>query len=105
MSKDEWIWTIAKVMEDFCLGMRVKLKLFHTGRRTTVGERVADTLSEGDMKEVEQEMPGALDVSSRKSVVLDRWLNDPRVEVHIGRNYLLEMQGLPREERLKEEEG
>ena len=49
-------------------------------------------------------MPGALDVSSRKSVVLDRWLNDPRVEVHIGRNYLLEMQGLLREERLKEEE-
>ena len=105
MSKDEWIWTIAKVMEDFCLGVGVKLKLFHTGRRMTVGERVADTLSEGDMKEVEQEMPGALDVSSRKSVVLDRWLNDPRVEVHIGRNYLLEMQGLLREERLKEEEG
>ena len=57
------------------------------------------------MKEVEQEMPGALDVSSRKSVVLDRWLNDPRVEIHIGRNYWLEMKGLRREERLKEEEG
>ena len=73
------------------------------------------------MKEVEQEMPGALDVSSRKSVVLDRWLNDPRVDrdmaskvlrevstrvdVHIGRNYVLEMQELLKEERLKEEEG
>ena len=76
MSKDEWIWTITEVMEDFSLGMGVKLKWFHTGRRPAVGERVADTLS-GDMKEVEQEMPGALDVSSRKSVVLDRWLNDP----------------------------
>ena len=39
-SKDEWIWTIAKMMEDFCLGVGVKLKLFHTGRRTTVGERL-----------------------------------------------------------------
>ena len=77
MSKDEWIWTITEVMEVFSLGMGVKLKWFHTGRRTTVGERVADTLSEGDMEEVEQEMPGALDVSSRRSVVLDRWLNDP----------------------------
>ena len=46
-SKDEWIRTIAKMMEDFCLGVGVKLKLFHTGRRTTVGERVADALSKG----------------------------------------------------------
>ena len=107
-SKDEWIWTIAKMMEDFCLGVGVKLKLFHTGRRTTVGERVADALSKGDLKEVESEMPGAVDVSRRKSVVLDRWLNDPRVdrdlastvlrevsakvEVHIGRDYVIEMQ-------------
>ena len=73
------------------------------------------------MEEVEQEMPGAVDVSRRKSVVLDRWLNDPRVdrdlasrvlrevstkvEVHIGRDYVMEMQELLREERLKEEEG
>ena len=43
MSKDEWIWTITEVMEDFSLGMGVKLKWFHTGMRMTVGERVADT--------------------------------------------------------------
>ena len=36
-SKDEWIYTIAKMMEDFCQGVGVKLRLFHTGRRTTVG--------------------------------------------------------------------
>ena len=120
-SKDEWIWTIAKMMEDFCLGVGVKLRLFHTGRRTTVGERVADALSKGDWKEVEREMPGAVDVSGRKSVVLDRWLHDPRVDrdmasrvlrevstrvdVHIGKNYVLEMEEMLREERLKEEEG
>ena len=120
-SRDEWIYTLAKMMEDFCQGVGVKLKLFHTGRRTTVGERVVDALSKGDMKEVEQEMPGAVDVSRRKSVVLDRWLNYPRVdrdlasrvlrevstkvEVHIGRDYAMEMQELLREGRLKEEEG
>ena len=52
-SKDEWIYTLAKMMEDFCQGVGVKLKLFHTGRRTTVGERVVDALSKGNMKEVE----------------------------------------------------
>ena len=120
-SKDECIWTIAKTMEDFCLGVGVKLRLFHTGRRTTVGERVADALSKGDWKEVEREMPGAVDVSGRKSVVLDRWLHDPRVDrdmasrvlrevstrvdVHIGKNYVLEVEEMLREERLKEEEG
>ena len=120
-SKDEWIWRIAKMMEDFCLGVGVKLRLVHTGRRTTVGERVADALSKGDWKEVESEMPGAVDVSGRKSVLLDRWLNDPRVDrdlasrvlrevstrvdVHIGKNYVLEMEEMLREERLKEEEG
>ena len=120
-SKDEWIWTIAKMMEDFCRGVGVKLRLFHTGRRTTAGERVADALSKGDWKEVEREMPGAVDVSGRKSVVLDRWLHDPRVDrdmasrglrevstrvdVHIGKNYMPEMEEMLREERLKEEEG
>ena len=91
------------------------MKLFHTGRRTTVGERVADALSKGNMEEVEQEMPGAVDVSRRKSEVLDRWLNDPRVdrdlasrvlrEVHIGRDYVMEMHEMLDNEKLKEEEG
>ena len=84
-----------------------------------MGERVADALSKGDWKEVESEMPGAVDVSRRKSLVLDRWLNGRRVdrdlasrvlrevsskvEVHIGRDYVMEMQELSREERVKEE--
>ena len=57
------------------------MKIFHTGRRTTAGERVADALSKGYMKEVEKEMPGAVDVS------------------------VMEMQEMLENERLKEEEG
>ena len=90
-SKDEWIWTIAKMMEDFCLGVGVKLRLFHTGRRTTVGERVADALSKGDCKEVESEMPGAVDVSHRTSEVLRRWIYDPRVDRALARRVLNEV--------------
>ena len=60
------------------------------------------------MKEVEEEMPGAVDVSGRMSKVLERWIQDPRVdrvlaskvlrevqtkvEVHVGRDYTLDVE-------------
>ena len=44
-STDELIYTLAKFMEGFCAGLGVKVKLFHTGRRTSMGERVVDALS------------------------------------------------------------
>ena len=107
-------------MEDFCTGLGVKVKLFHTGRRTSKGERVADALSKGNMREVEEEMPGAVDVSGRGSKVLERWIHDPRVDrdlarrvlrevaprvdVHIGRDYVLEMEEMLSEDRLRAEE-
>ena len=50
--------------------------VFHTGRRTSLGERVADALSKGNMREVEDEWPGAVDMSMKGSVVLDRWIQD-----------------------------
>ena len=117
-SRDEWIYTLAKFIDDFCTGMGVKVKLFHTGRRTSKGERVADALSKGKMKEVEADMPGALDVSERGSKVLRRWINDPRVDrdlarrvlrevslrvdVHIGRDYVLDMEDMLNEEEERE---
>ena len=61
-SRDDYIYTLAKLVEDFCAGVGLRVKLFHTGRRTSVGERVADALSKGNMKAVEDEMPGAVDV-------------------------------------------
>ena len=119
-SRDEWIYTLAKFMEDFCTGLGVKVKLFHTGRRTSKGERVADALSKGNMREVEEEMPGAVDVSGRGSKVLERWIHDPRVDrdlarrvlrevaprvdVHIGRDYVLEMEEMLSENRLRVED-
>jgi hypothetical protein len=49
-SRDEYIWTLAKFMVDFGRGLGVKVRLFHTGRRTSGGERIADALSKGNMK-------------------------------------------------------
>ena len=67
------------------------VRIFHTGRRTTVGERVADALSKGNFVEVEKEMPGAVDVTHRCSRVLSRWIHDPRVDRAMGRRCLQEM--------------
>ena len=88
-------------------------RIFHTGRRTTVGERVADALSKGKFSEVEEDMPGAVDVSHRCSKVLTRWIQDPRVDralarrclqevaaradVFLGRDYVLDMEELLRD--------
>ena len=46
-------------------GLGVVARIFHSGRRTGIGERVADALSIGKMEEVYQEMPVAVDVPSR----------------------------------------
>ena len=48
-------------------GMGVNIKLFHTGRRTTAGERICDALSKGEFSEVRQEMPDGKDISERAS--------------------------------------
>ena len=71
--------------------MRVVARIFHTGRRTSVGERVADELSKGNFAEVEAEMPGAVDVTHRCSRVLSWWIHDPRVDRALVRRCLQEM--------------
>ena len=91
-SRDDYICTLAKCLQDFCMGVGVIVKIFHTGRRTSPGERVADALSKGNMREVEDEWPGAVDVSMRKSVVLNRWIQDPRVDRDLARRLLREVQ-------------
>ena len=62
------------------------MRIFHTRRRTTVGERVADALSKGNFVEVEKEMPGAVDVTHTCSHVLSRWIHDPRVDRAMARD-------------------
>ena len=71
----------------------VKAKIFHTSRRTIVGERVADALSKGKMDEVDQEMPGAIGVTNRASKVLLNWIKNPRVDRALGRKGLVTVAG------------
>jgi hypothetical protein len=52
---------------------------------------VADAVSKGNFAEVEEEMPGAVDVTHRCSRVLSHWIHDPRVDRALGRRCLQEM--------------
>jgi hypothetical protein len=90
-SRCDYIYTLAKFIEDMSLGLGVQAKVFHTGRRTSSGERVADALSQGMMDEVEMEMPGARDVSARASKVLLNWIANQRVYRELGRKGLMEV--------------
>ena len=81
------------LVQDMSKGLGVRARIFHSGRRTGVGERVADALSKGKMEEVHQEMPGAVDVSHRASRVLLNWIQNPRVDRALGRRGLLEVAG------------
>jgi hypothetical protein len=70
-------------------------RIFHTGRRTTVWECVADALSKGNFTEVEEEMPGAVDVIHRCSREMT-----VRADVLVGRDYVLDMEELLRNKLL-----
>ena len=44
-SKCEYVYTMAKYIADMSAGMVVNIKLCHTGRKTTSGEKICDALS------------------------------------------------------------
>ena len=73
----------------------VQIKLLHTGTRTSMGERVADTPRRGTwrMSIVNRELPDGKDVSARASKVLARWIGNPMVTRALGRKGLLEVTG------------
>ena len=91
-SSDEYIWTLAKCLADLSLGLGVQIKVFHTRRRTSVGDELADDLSKGKLDMVEELMPGGIDISYRVSKVLLDWIKNPFVKMELGRKVLLELQ-------------
>ena len=90
-SKCEYVYTMAKYIADMSAGMGVNIKLCHTGRRTTSGEKICDALSKGEFSEVKLEMPDGKDISERASKVLLRWINNPTVTRSLGRQGLQEV--------------
>ena len=49
-SRSLLVYTVVKAILDLADGLGVRVKLCHTGRRTGVGEKVADHVSKGEVK-------------------------------------------------------
>ena len=69
--------------------------MFHTSRRTSLGDRIADDMSKGKIGQVFQVLPESVDISSRVSRTMLTWLRNPRVDMELGRDVLLEMAARP----------
>jgi hypothetical protein len=65
-------------------GLGVQIKVFHTSRLTSLGDKIADDLSKGKVDLVRPLVE--TDMSHRVSKVLMAWLNNPRVSMELGRD-------------------
>ena len=92
-SRDEYIWTLSKCLETLAEGLGVPIKVFHTRRRTRLGDVVADDLSKNNLDKVRAVLPSGKDVSRRVSRVLTNWLTKPAVSMELGREILRELKG------------
>ena len=90
-SSKELVWTLAKCLFSVSQGLGVPVKVFHTRRRTDLGDELADDLSKNKLDSIKQAMPGDSDRSHRVSSVLLKWLENPRVRMELGRDVLMEL--------------
>ena len=94
-STDEIIWTLSKCLATLAEGLGVQIRVFHTGRRTSLGDKVADDLSKGKVGQVMEDLPGSKNISDRVSKTMLKWLDFPKVEMELGRSVLLELAANP----------
>ena len=90
-SREEHVWTIAKCLCSISQGLGVPIKVFHTRRRTDLGDKLADDLSKNKLESTKQVMPNNSDRSHEVSRVLIEWLANPRVRMELGRDVLIEL--------------
>ena len=91
-STNEYIWTLIKCLADLSEGLGVTIKVFHTSRRTSVGDQLADDLSKGVVDSAATLLPDSVNVSDKVSKVLLHWISDPYIKMELGRSVLLEIQ-------------
>ena len=90
-SRSLLVYTVVKAILDLADGMGVRVKLCHTGRRTGVGEKVADHLSKGEV-ELAKDLAGLKeDRRVKMSRVLGRWFSNLKPELDLGRRCILEV--------------
>ena len=80
-------------MADLAKGLGVPIKVFHTSRRTSQSDRIADDLCKGKVDLVRQELTESRDVSTRVSKVM--LMQRPKVNMELGRAVLMELSARP----------
>ena len=90
-SSEELVWTLAKCLSSISQGLGVPVKVFHTRRRTDLGDKLADNLSKNKLESIKHAMPGSSDRSHEVSRVLIEWLRNPSVRMELGRDVLMEL--------------
>jgi hypothetical protein len=85
------VYTVVKFILDVADGLGVKVKLCHTGRRSSVGEQVVDHLNKGKVKQAKALVELKESRKMGMSKVLGRWFNNLRPEVGLGRRCLQEV--------------
>ena len=90
-SRDEYVWTLAKALNDLADGLGIKIQVFYQRRRTDLGDQIVDHLSKGEMTQVEALWPEGMEWSGEESRVLKTWIERPRVMIDLGRKLLEEM--------------
>ena len=94
-STDEVIWTLSKCLAALSEGLGVQIRVFHTGRRTSLGDKVADDLSKGKIAQVMLDLPGSKNIIDSVSRVMLDWLRNPQVDMELGRAVLKELAARP----------
>ena len=90
-SSEELVWTLAKCLSSISQGLGVPVKVFHTRRRTYLGDELADDLSKNKLESIKHVMPVDSDRSHEVSRVLMKWLENPRERMELGRDVLMEL--------------
>jgi hypothetical protein len=81
---------LSKCLATLSEGLGVQIKVFNTGIRTSLGDKVADDLSKGKIAQVMLDLPGSKNISNRVSRVMLTWLRTPQVDMELGRAVLKE---------------
>ena len=92
-SRDLSIYTMSKLVNDVAAGLGAQVMIVHTGRRTSVGDKIVDHLSKDEMDSVEHLSPGMKDVSDKLPKALGEWIKKPVPRVDLGRQVLTELSG------------
>ena len=89
-SRSKLVYTVIKAILDVADGLGVRVKMVHTGRRSDVGEAIADHLSKGEVMKARMEW-GLVGNQVTVSKALNYWMTQVNVDVFLARSLLQDL--------------